>query len=350
MAQQHERPIVHLIGSVPLPDAETVFRTVSQALGPYLKRLPDGETGRRARWIRFVHEHLQSHPDMEVDPDVPAYQFTQWDGKIIREWRQLRFKPGVDPSTVVFQTGYADDACRAFACFDRLQADGVIPAGIKYQACMATPLAIAYMFIAPGTRNAFIPAYTVHLLDEVQHIAAAIPHYRLAYQWDVCQEVLMWENYFEQPPNYKEEIASVLGRVGNAVPADIELGYHLCYGSPLDEHCIQPTDMANMVEITHGMVAAVQRPIQYVHMPVPRDRHDEAYFQPLRDLRLPPGTDLYLGLVHDGDDAGNATRLATARQYVTVAGVGSECGWGRSDPQRLNAIMEAHRVLVEAAV
>jgi hypothetical protein len=43
------RPIVHLIGSVPLPDAETVFRTLSQALGLYLKRLPNGETGRRAR-------------------------------------------------------------------------------------------------------------------------------------------------------------------------------------------------------------------------------------------------------------------------------------------------------------
>ena len=46
-------PGVHLIGSVPLPDAEAVFRTVSAAVGPYLHRIPDGETGERVRWIWF---------------------------------------------------------------------------------------------------------------------------------------------------------------------------------------------------------------------------------------------------------------------------------------------------------
>jgi hypothetical protein len=41
----------HLIGSVPLPDAETVFRTVARELGPFLSRMPDGETGNRIRWM-----------------------------------------------------------------------------------------------------------------------------------------------------------------------------------------------------------------------------------------------------------------------------------------------------------
>src|SRR6266404_8368645 len=38
------KPIVHFVGSIPLPDAETVFRTLAAATGPHLKRLPDGET------------------------------------------------------------------------------------------------------------------------------------------------------------------------------------------------------------------------------------------------------------------------------------------------------------------
>ena len=37
------KPIVHFVGSIPLSDAETVFRTLAAATGPYLKRLPDGE-------------------------------------------------------------------------------------------------------------------------------------------------------------------------------------------------------------------------------------------------------------------------------------------------------------------
>ena len=51
-----EPPIVHFVGSIPLPDAETVFRRLAQTTGPYLQRLPDGETGIRKTWIRFLQQ------------------------------------------------------------------------------------------------------------------------------------------------------------------------------------------------------------------------------------------------------------------------------------------------------
>lgn len=47
MSEKADR--AHLIGSVPLPDSEAVFRQVAGELGPYLRRLPDGETGERGR-------------------------------------------------------------------------------------------------------------------------------------------------------------------------------------------------------------------------------------------------------------------------------------------------------------
>jgi len=78
-------PIVHFVGSVPLPDAETVFRTLAAATGLHLKRLPDGETGIRKTWIRFLQQVLADNPGIEVASDVPAFKFTQWDGKLLRE-------------------------------------------------------------------------------------------------------------------------------------------------------------------------------------------------------------------------------------------------------------------------
>ena len=33
MADRSTRPIVHFVGSIPLPDSETVFRTLSKAVG-----------------------------------------------------------------------------------------------------------------------------------------------------------------------------------------------------------------------------------------------------------------------------------------------------------------------------
>ena len=42
---------VHLVGSVPLADAEAVFRAANAILGRHLRRIPDGETGERTNWI-----------------------------------------------------------------------------------------------------------------------------------------------------------------------------------------------------------------------------------------------------------------------------------------------------------
>ena len=60
---------VHLVGSVPLSDSETVFKTLSSGVGRFFSRLPDGETGIRKSWIRFLQDVLAQHPAIEVAHD-----------------------------------------------------------------------------------------------------------------------------------------------------------------------------------------------------------------------------------------------------------------------------------------
>jgi hypothetical protein len=43
---------VHLVGSVPCSDEEEVFTIVSRELGPFVQRIPDGETGERAAALK----------------------------------------------------------------------------------------------------------------------------------------------------------------------------------------------------------------------------------------------------------------------------------------------------------
>ena len=126
-ADRSQHPIVHLVGSIPLPDAETVFRTVSGAVGQHLLRIPDGETGIRKTWIKFLQDVLAENPAIEVAKDVPPFKFIQWDGKLIREIPRLRLKPGAKPDPDAFKTGYADMAIQSWAIFDRLQKAGAIP-------------------------------------------------------------------------------------------------------------------------------------------------------------------------------------------------------------------------------
>jgi hypothetical protein len=338
---------VHLVGSVPLGSAEEVFRTVSASVGPAVKRLPDGETGPRRLWIGMISEMLDKHPAFEIDPDEPPFAMRLWNGQLHRELKRLRFRPGTNPKDIRFETGYAAMAIESFAVFDRLQREGAIAPRAKFMIAIPSPVAPTYNYIAPKQRRAFLDIFSAHLFDEVRKIAAALPNDRIAIQWDVLQEILVWENYFvDRPPDYREETLAALGAMGNAVPMPIELGYHLCYGSPKDEHLVQPKDTAIMVELVQGITKAVRRPIHFIHLPVPRSRTDAPFFEPLRTLALPRETELLLGLVHLDDDDGNRARLAAARAVAKVAGISTECGWGRGDAARVRRILEAHRKMI----
>jgi hypothetical protein len=85
----------HLIGSVPLPDTETVFRSVAPELGQYLVRIPDGETGNCGRWIWWQREMLLRHLAMEFDTDTPPFELRQRYGALIRTTEWVRFRSGV---------------------------------------------------------------------------------------------------------------------------------------------------------------------------------------------------------------------------------------------------------------
>jgi hypothetical protein len=89
-----------------------------------------------------------------------------------------------------------------------------------------------------------------------------------------------------------------------AVPPEVELGVPLRYGSYGNRHCKEPDNTENKVRVRNALAAALTRRIDWVHMPVPRNRVDDGHYIPLRRLELRPRSELYLGLVHrvDGVD------------------------------------------------
>jgi hypothetical protein len=99
-----------------------------------------------------------------------------------------------------------------------------------------------------------------------------------------------------------------------------------------------------MVEMTNAVSARVKRPINYFHLPVPKNRTDDPYFAPLAGLKLHPETQLYLGLIHHDDAAGDA-----ARRHTQVDGIATECGMARGEPSRLPALLASHARAAELA-
>jgi len=188
------------------------------------------------------------------------------------------------------------------------------------------------------------------LLREMNQIAQAVAPDELAIQWDVAAEIAILEtDFFEAHlKGNKTGIIDRLARLGNAVPMNVELGYHLCYGNAGQKHFKEPTDTGLMVEIANGIFERIRRPVNWLHMPVPIDRDDAAYFEPLSNLRLSVGTELFLGLLHHGDgSAGAGRRMATASRYVSKYGVASECGLSGHTPEWTGEMLALHRQVAE---
>jgi hypothetical protein len=353
-------PKVHLVGSVPLAGAEEVFRSAAGALGGYLARIPDGETGERSAWIAWQGASFADNAAFE---DVPAPVTN------ITFARSFRLKPGIRSDAVVFANlGFADNAIASYATFARLQAAGAIPATTRFQVSLPTPPAMISRFVTPADQALVEPAYELAMLTELARIAAEIPHDRLAIQWDVAYEVSMWERAAGHPDlqdramgsawfaDVTAGIATRLARFGDAVPEDVPLGYHFCYGDRKTNdgtrgvHFAQPRDTAVLVELIGAVFARIAHAVSWVHLPVPVERTDAAYFAPLANLALPSATELFLGLIHDQDGAdGTLARIRAARDVRHSFGIATECGLGRRAPETIPALLAIHRDVCDRA-
>ena len=341
---------VHLVGSVPLPDAEAVFRTTAGLLGSRLQRIPDGETGSRRIWIHFQLEILARCPLLHFNGPTPDYARLV-DQKVqgTYDFSRLQLNEGADPAAVRFgPLGYAEAALASYAVFRRLKSEGVILPEVRFQVSLPTPFASIAAFVVPQDMFALFPAYAAALLAEVAAITAGIPHDQLAVQFDVAIEFGLYEAVFPQPAgDWRGFLAQQWAQLAQAVPSGAELGFHLCYGDLQHKHFVEPKDTALLVEVANTLQRVADRPVQFLHLPVPRSRDDAAYFAPLQQLQLKPETELFLGLLHYTDGVeGSTRRLAAAESVVkTGFGVATECGLGRRDDDTILKVLQLYDVM-----
>ena len=310
--------------------------------------MPDGETGERTLWIKFQQKMLFEHPAMEQDTTRPPLPVKQADGTVHRHIQLLRLKPHADPEQVEFQTGYDKAAAASYRVFRALRDAGVVAAGMRLQIALPTPKATGLMYVSPTSRDRYLRAYERCLLKALDNILSHIPHQDLSIQFDVCQEVLLFENYFPvREPNYKQSVFEQFARLGAAVPHDVDLGFHLCYGSPGDQPLLVLDDTGVLVELMNGIADFVRQPVQFIHIPVPKHATEE-FFAPLRGWRRPEASHLYLGLLQFNDETGNRARIAAAKHVIQDFGIAAECGFGRTDPSRVPMILAGHRAAAQS--
>jgi len=344
----------HLVGSVSQPDAESTFRVASEQL-EHIRRIPDGEVGRRYYWIQFQNALFDSVPGL-VRVGEPGY-FLRGEFDL----RPVTLADGVDAESVVFPPlGYAEAAIESYATFAKLRGEGVIPAGVRFQVSLPTPAGVVGSFFDLAVRDAIEPVYERAVFEELYTILDAIPHADLAIQWDTALEfglldkaeilgnkMLAW--FGGDHPAILAGVVERGVRQAAAVPDDVELGYHLCYGDVEESHFFEPVDATTLAEVAAGLLAGSPRPVTWIHLPVPIDRDDAAYFAPLGEVTWPEQTELYLGLVHHEDGLeGALRRAAAAAPFVPAFGIATECGFGRGPVERTVPLLALHREVAAA--
>jgi hypothetical protein len=335
----------HLNGSLNLADTETVFRTVAEISGESVARIPDGETGPRLGWIAALVPHFRESTQLVEGTREVGYT-TQ---------PVFSLAEGVTPEELVIPAlGYAEAAREAWPIFRRLRDDGVIAPATRFQVSLPTVTAGVAPFFAPEAREPARPAYARQLRSELDEILALVPADDLAIQWDVAVEMGMVEGAFPMPFDPFEMVVGQLAELSSWVPAAVPLGYHLCYGDAQEvpgegegRHWKEPADTAMLVRVANALSAAAARPLQWFSFPVPIDRSDDAYFEPLSALELGDDCELYLGLVHHQDGVeGTQRRVDAAKRHVERFGVATECGMGRKPRELVTTLLGIQRDVV----
>ncbi|KAI1271328.1 hypothetical protein F5Y07DRAFT_383164 [Xylaria sp. FL0933] len=343
---------VLMVGSVPATSPTEVFMRLTTALPNRLQAIPDGETGERLNYIgwqlqRFPRvarrNELGGIPLPESEAGLPTFTLAD-----------------IEP------TAYDEVALSSYNEFKRLRDQNIISSNVRFQICLPSPYNVLTGHLKPELVNAIEPLYEQRFGEAIDRIVAEIPHNDMVIQWDLCFEMTALEfergrlhdtwhqAYFKSAGGVLQGLVDRVVRLGERIPSDVKLAFHLCYGDLKHQHFIEPEDTSLLVKLANALLAreTLGARTEWIHLPVPKERTDPGYFAPLVNLKVdisgskPPY--IYLGVVHANDEAGTKKRIETAQAIVPFPfGVATECGLGRTPAEEIESILRICKEVTE---
>jgi len=166
----------------------------------------------------------------------------------------------------------------------------------------------------------------------------------LAIQWDLAVENRLVDTALAREGGPAAEtlaarLVAPVADIAPAIPQEVALGYHGCFGTLSGWPSRQPTDLGGTVTLLNEAIAATGRRVDFLHLPT-LGTADDAFFAPLERLRAPDAK-VYLGAIHHMHDADGLRRqLQTVRRHLAEFGLAAPCGFGRA-PERPGRLLTA---------
>ncbi|KAI9667254.1 MAG: hypothetical protein M1821_000068 [Bathelium mastoideum] len=333
---------VNLVGSMPtcIQSTEEALTKCISTLPNRLLTIPDGETGNRSMFTMWL---------VNVFP------------KEALGLMHNNFQPLENPAPREFSLGdigpvkYDKVAVESYKKFCEVRGKGIIPKGVRFQVAIPGPVEACMTHVDPAYQAQVEPLYRKRLLECLRNLQDKIPAEDLAIQFDLPSAMAFtdYDNDRIRQPFFKpffqpvwENLHSRIEEISLAVDKNVWLGYHLCYGDIDHKHYLDPEDSTDLVAFANEITRRVapKHPIQWFHMPVPKDRTDGEYFEPMKRLNIGDAK-LFLGVVHAHDELGTKQRIKTAKTVCPEFGIATECGLGRTPNEDLDSILEISKNL-----
>ncbi len=348
----------HLVGAWPGRSAPHAIEVAFAALGPWLDRLSDGETGLRSQWVTPVVEGMRANPNVEMTQDGDYSHYEKTPKYKVREGRTL------DPASI--ELGFRRAFEASYPAFKELRGRHGRE-GVRFQVGVPTPIDLAVVVFGPAAfaDPLLIQAFLGAEIKEISEIAALADPEDVVFQLETIVAIPAVGSQETSGDNHAVSggademlgrIAGLFAAVAQGAPENTHFGIHLCLGDFNHEAFSRLDTVEPIVRVANAIVERWPegRPLDYIHVPFAAASEppptEPQFYAALGDLRLPEGVRLAAGFVHEHvDEAGHRALLATIEQAAgREVDVAATCGLGRRpDDAEAYEAMRMSRVLLD---
>lgn len=341
---------VHLVGTWPGRDPEHAMEAALTALGPHLVRMTDGETGDRQMWLLPSVDGFRANPDVEIVHDGGL---TDYDDAM-----QFRVKEGVDPDPANIRLRYALSFQGSYPAFRVLRERFGRP-DLNFQVGIPSALDLAMAFgEAAFADERIMRALTAATAREIQAIHE-LGGDDVVFQVETVGALVgVAQAPRDQQLAIARQMAEGLTAVVALAPEGTRFGFHLCLGDFHHKAYGNMNDAVPLVQLANAIAELwpAGRELEYLHAPFAAAAKPpipgEAFYEPLRDLRLPDTCRFIAGFLHETLDLAAHRELLERIEGLSgrEVDVAAACGLGRRPtPEQAFESMHAASELVETA-
>jgi hypothetical protein len=337
----------HLVGSLPGAKPAEAMATALEILGPYLRTLPDGETGERRNWVISIIEGLRIHPDLELRK---AGDWSDYDKTPVMKIRRGRTLYGAS-----LNFGHVDAVRDSYPEFQSATA-AAGRSDLAFQEGVPGDFDLAMFTLGPAGALRHRRPFTEATLAEIRDVAGIAGRSTL-FQIEVPVELVLLA---KAPAPARPALAKLLARrvtgLAAAAAEGTRFGVHLCLGDMNNRAFGTMSDVEPLVLLANAIVRGWPegRTLDILHAPFAAADQpattDLAFYEPLKDLALPAGVRFAAGFAHESQSLADQLTIRSIidealNREVTIS---AACGLGRRSEAAGRAVLERNAELCTA--